>query len=367
MLAHRAVENGEWITGVVALDSEGTGLVMHSLDQRLIEPLTASTVHDEQLRILFLPDGPASGPARTIGVDVSRPEAPVITAPLRLVGFPRQGWVHRMAANEHTMIALFTAANRDRTMGASEIIMVDLETGRVAQRWAGSADAVFCHHACGFVRASGEQISLTIAPQDAPEQSLEVRSPCSVASVSGSGEHALLALTPTGFDGWVIGAGGTVRAIEPASWDDPVECTTPVSTAAGVVFGDRLLRWDDGVKVSATLGTRSEDRLAVVAEHVIAVRAEVSSGMTHSPTDDRGRRRYYESWEFGGAQVRLIDLGDPTTEPERVDAPFPPTDGTMGEGPRFAVLQRDHHAAVIATHSTARPAWFAPLLAPCAP
>lgn len=100
---------------------------------------------------------------------------------------------------------------------------------------------------------------------------------------------------------------------------------------------------------------------------LIQVTWDGGSGMTHSPTDERGQRRYYKHWYFNGGEVSLLryERGqwvglDPA--PLALAA----AEGMMDTGYHPVVLRNGLHAAILlAAQGGGEPAWFQPYLAPC--
>lgn len=103
------------------------------------------------------------------------------------------------------------------------------------------------------------------------------------------------------------------------------------------------------------------------ADGVIEVVWDGGSGMTHTPTDSKGMRRYYKDWYFNGGQVRLLrhEHGQWVASDE-VPLALANAQGRFHQGYAPIVLRHGLHAAVLlAPEGSGDPAWFQPYLAPC--
>lgn len=106
---------------------------------------------------------------------------------------------------------------------------------------------------------------------------------------------------------------------------------------------------------------------AAHADGTIEVAWDGGSGMMHTPTDDRGIRRYFRHWYFKDGQVALLRReGGRWRSVDALPLPLRDAEGKMSDGYQPLVLRHGLHAAVLLTSSGGEEAWLQPFLVPCA-
>lgn len=146
----------------------------------------------------------------------------------------------------------------------------------------------------------------------------------------------------------------------------------PSARRPGLLAARTLLRWDPDRHVFGAseplpaLTSRDSARFPH-PDGVVELAWTGGRGMTHTPTDPNGVRRYYEHWTFEGGEVHLLRF-----ESGRWQATDPAPLALAGAEGRFhggytpLVLQNGLHAAVLlAPAGGDDQAWLQPYLAPC--
>lgn len=351
-------QRGNWSTHLVALDADGLGLVRADLGAPLLESTSQAFADGDGVRVIWLPDHQQTplGPVRTLRVDVSNPDVPTVSETTELTGLPAAGWIDRAASDGSQFIVSMREANPDRTQGAYHTVL--FRNGQPQQRWSEFAAATFCDGACGFVSIDSDVATLTVGSHR-EEQSLS--GACRALSFRTEEESAVLVVSPTGYVGWGIMRDGRTRRIDRGEWDEPQVCN--VGDAQGSWVSDESwIRWNGGPRIStASFEQRGRfQRYLQIGDLLTNAQFDLVSAMRHSPTDSRGRRRYFRTWELRGASLQHTDSEDV------VGLPVPAAEG-MGSEPSYAMLRRDSHAAVLVAHSPSQPAQLIPIARPCEP
>lgn len=304
------------------------------------------------------------------------------------------GWPGQIESDGARAWLHHTTATAQQNIGESVIYTIDLAEGRVvATAKPGAGSEVTCRaDACTtrtivpsndrgparatFVRRARDGSETTLAvdvrstcPQfyeidaaDGPvwvasgEPWRAVRSAASAPFLREAAIHSTLAPVPG--CGWML-------------------VPFPSTTHPGLISQDRvqrlLLPWDAAHETfgegevlpsidfpRAVYGTHSDG--------VIEVTWSGGAGMMHSPTDERGSRRYFKHWQFDGGRVTLL-----RRERGRWRAIDPAplalaeAEGTFHDGYMPAILRRGAHAAVLlAPEGGSDEALFQPFRAPCA-
>lgn len=298
------------------------------------------------------------------------------------------GWPAAITSDGAVATLRHTIATPDQTAGGEVHHAIDLATRRVlATTPAPPGATLHCHAgACTTVEVVREgetgRASLTRrGPGGEARLELTVGSTCPIFYPLASGDALVLVAPGAPWRAAVVDATSLGEAAIDASLSPMPGCgralvAFPSTTRPGLIDGHRgprtLLTFDPARRTFGAAESLPEQSFLqwVHATHpdgVIEVAWTGGSGMTHSPTDARGVRRYYEHWYFEGGQVALL-----RREAGRwafVDAAplaLADAEGTFHRGYTPLVLRNGLHAAVLlAPEGGGEEAWLQPYLAPC--
>lgn len=289
------------------------------------------------------------------------------------------GWPQELFLMKGRAVLVHTLATKEQSLGTTVLHTIDVAAGRVlASETLLGRGLVRCDaDGCTTVTIMGAEAQVARGGREA---TLAIGSTCpAVYAIAGANEQVFV--VPG--DPWrALRVAGT--KIETVAIDEGLApmpgCGTalyefPSTARPGLIEGTRtrtLLRWDARRGV---FGARERlpdpgfDRTAL-ADHpdgVIEVGWTGWRGMTHSPTDSRGMRRYYEAWSFDGGQVALLRHADGAwTAIDAAPLALAHAEGTFHDGYMPTILRHGLHAAVLlAPEGGGDPAWFQPFLRPC--
>lgn len=291
------------------------------------------------------------------------------------------GWPSALESDGVRATLRHTTATAGQSLGSESIYTIDLKSQRVvatAQVPAGSIAACDASGCVTFEVAQDDASARTVVVRRGEER-LEVPAAC-------PGLHAPPDLWVAPGDPWhAVWLAGEAPFLRVATVDGRV-APAPKCQARLAVFPSRarpgvlderestrtLLRWEPAKGAFGAPEALPEMvfRRTIRAAHpdgVIEVGWSGGSGMTHSPTDAKGVRRYYTRWHFEGGQVSLLRYeGGAWRALERTPLVLANAEGAMHRGYEPIVLRHGLHAAVLlAPEGGSEEAWVQPYLAPC--
>jgi hypothetical protein len=302
------------------------------------------------------------------------------------------GWPSAIESDGAVATVRHTLATPDQTRGADTIYTVDLATARVRATATPPAGATaHCHaDACTTVEllrddagASGRATLTRRGPGGDATLDLTIASACPTLYPVLAGDE--LVLVGPG-DPWraalVSPAAPFLReaAIDPSLPAMPgcgrALYTFPSPVHPGLLDGGRgprsLLTYDRARRSFGAIEALPEQPFprtlhAAHPDGAIEVAWDGGSGLTHSPTDARGVRRYYRHWYFHGGQVGLLRReGGRWALVDVEPLALRDADGATHHGYTPLVLRHGAHAAVLLAPDGGGEAWLQPYLAPCA-
>jgi hypothetical protein len=292
------------------------------------------------------------------------------------------GWPGEITSDGARAVLVHSLATPEQTRGATVAYTIDLATRRVIASVQPPAGAtVRCEaDACTTITVDGATARV-VRRAASGEQALSVAITSGCPTFYGIAAAEPVFVAPG--EPWravVAGASGVREATIDRSLAGDPGCGAALSefpsrAHPGVIEGTRaraLLRWDPRGGVFGgreALPDPGFDR-TVRADHpdgVIEVGWTGWQGMTHSPTDAQGRRRYYEVWSFDGGQVALLRReGGRWTAVDAAPLPVAHAEGEFGDGYMPAVLRHGLHAGVLlAVDGGGAEGWYQPYLRPC--
>jgi hypothetical protein len=300
-------------------------------------------------------------------VDVSNVDAPVLAAETSLAGIaPHAGIDHARCGGERVLVS-YRLYEPGESTGRATTVVLDAGTGEAtttldgASSWGGGCTGSSCFvlgHRAGVDPAS---TVFRIAPDGATETyPASGEGGCAAQVVEG---EELRVVVGSGADRWlgaVIDADLTVSTLEPAA-DAPLPAGCRLEPLPGrfgglleELDGRYLLhRWDAasrrfGGTEPFPRSNRWLHRFLPTGGELVEVAWDNSSGMTHSPTDESGRRRYYEAWRFEGGALRLLRRADGGwTEAATIPLAAAPAEGTTHRGYEAFLLRRGERISVV--------------------
>ncbi len=350
---------------------------------------TLAAGYPEPIAIASRPGGlvvvwsPPSGAARVQTIDVAA-DGRVTAGAARVVEGLDRGWPGTLAASASHALLVQRVAGPEGSGDPTGFFVIDLEHARVTRRELSThvVDVACSGATCALARLDETGLEIARVAIDGSEHDV-MRVPVNRACrelerMESAGRVAWLvrAAPPVGVvvreDGLAAletslvpgesGCGETLYPFDHAPWP-------ALSTSYQGVRP--LLAWDPATGVVRPLGELAADawerhEARAFVDGAIEIGFTASSGMMHSPTDEEGRRRYYQHHQFVGGEVALWQREGGAWHRRDV-RPLPVSDaeGTMSHGYAPQILRNGAHAVVALLSEGSEQGFLVPYRVPC--
>lgn len=304
------------------------------------------------------------------------------------------GWPQTLLSDGTRAILRHDLATPEQTIGETVLHTIDLATRRVVDTHAVPVGADVQCDAGGCTTLTvtpaagpGEPARIVLVHRtpagDEDRREFEVRGDCPTPYSFAAGDERVVVFAGDPWRALTVASeppffreAAVDRELAPQTECGPALHDFASTRHPGLLDGHKapraLLRWDPklrrfGVRDALPDMSFWQSERFAHADGVLEIAWTGGSGMQHSPTDDRGTRRYYRHWFFDGGEIALLRREHGRwSAVDRGPLAITGARGRTHDGYHPTLLRNGLHAAVLLTPAGGvEDAWLQPYLAPC--